>query len=286
MQAYFEWLPNRATSPSEQGHIYRSFTYGDLVELTMMDLRTYRDSQADFFDLASFNDPSRTMLGSEQAQWLAGKISTSTATWNVLGNSVMLSPMSLLNLQKDERTRPVADFLSAHNIGPSQGVDSVPLNADQWDGYDASRGALLELLAEQGSNVLVLTGDIHTEWAHELSYGARTIGAELVCSSVSAPNVNEFLRAPQENALSQLAESYMLAANPHLKHVELDHHGYAVARISTDRVRLEYYRTPDVTDQAADVSLAHSMLWEEGIGFTDGVTLALTANDSSQASDR
>ncbi|MGG6498056.1 UNVERIFIED_CONTAM: alkaline phosphatase D family protein, partial [Bacteroidetes bacterium 56_B9] len=34
MQAYFEWMPVRATNPSEQGHLYRSLTFGDLVELT------------------------------------------------------------------------------------------------------------------------------------------------------------------------------------------------------------------------------------------------------------
>ena len=277
MQAYFEWLPIRATSPSQQGHIYRSFSYGDLVELTIMDLRTYRDSEAAPFDLAGYNDPGRTMLGSEQARWLAGRIRASTATWNVLGPSVMFSPMNLLTLQQDERTRPVADFLAEHGTGSAQGVTGVPLNSDQWDGYGADRAALLELLAEKGSNVLMLTGDIHTEWAHEISHGGRVIGAELVGSSVSAPNIDEMIGAPKENAVSHLAESYLLAANPHLRHVELDHHGYAVARISPDRVRFEFYRTPDVTDRDAEVTLAHSMLWVQGTGFTEGVAQPLPA---------
>ncbi|MDR7329905.1 alkaline phosphatase D family protein [Corynebacterium guangdongense] len=281
MQAYFEWLPIRETSPSQQGHIYRSFSYGDLVELTIMDLRTYRDSEAASFDLAGYDDPGRTMLGSEQAQWLAGRIRTSATTWNVLGTSVMFSPMNLLTLQQDERTRPVADFLAEHGIGSAQGFPGVPLNSDQWDGYGAARAALLKLLAEKGSNVLMLTGDIHTEWAHEISHGGRILGAELVGSSVSAPNIDEIIGAPKENAVSHLAESYLLAANPHLKHVELDHHGYAVARLSPDRVRFEFYRTPDVTNQAAEVALAHSMLWVQGAGFTEGMAQALPVGSSA-----
>lgn len=284
MQAYFEWLPIRATSPSEGGHLYRSFSYGDLVELTMMDLRTYRDEEEAFLDLAAFRDPARTMLGSEQAEWLRGRVETSTARWNVLGNSVMFSPMNLITVAADQRTAPVADFLSEHGVGSSSAPGSVgtgvALNSDQWDGYSAAQGRLLELLAEKGSNVLFLTGDIHSEWAHSITWAGREIGCELVGTSISAPNVDEILGLPKENALSQTAESYLLAANPHLRHVELDHHGYAVARVRRDEVAFEYYRTADVTSEASEVSLAHTMLWREGQGFVSGVAGPLGSSGS------
>src|SRR5699024_9934680 len=79
MQAYFEWMPVRATSPSQNGHIYRSFTFGDLAELTLMDLRTYRDEETKSPTVAT--DPTRTMLGSEQYNWLINKIESSHVAW-------------------------------------------------------------------------------------------------------------------------------------------------------------------------------------------------------------
>ena len=278
MQAYFEWLPVRAISPSEGGHLYRSFQYGDLMELTMMDLRTYRDQTADLFDYAAVVDPARTMAGSEQFEWLRAKISTSSAVWNVLGSSVMLSPMNLVTLREDERTVPVAEFLSEHRVGASSGSSTgssadvvrgggVSLNPDQWDGYVAEQRRLVELLASSASKTLVLTGDIHTEWAHALSYEGREFGCELVTSSVSAPNVDEILGLPKGNALSQVAQEYLAAANPHLRHVELDSHGYAIARVGRDQVRMQFLRTPDVTRQGAGVVVAHEMVWRQDAGF-------------------
>jgi alkaline phosphatase D len=202
--------------------------------------------------------------------------------WNVLGSSVMLSPMNLVTLREDERTVPVAEFLSEHRVGASSGSSTgssadvvrgggVSLNPDQWDGYGAEQRRLVELLASSASKTLVLTGDIHTEWAHALSHEGREFGCELVTSSVSAPNVDEILGLPRGNALSQVAQEYLAAANPRLRHVELDSHGYAIARVSRDRVRMEFLRTPDVGVSGAAVAVAHEMVWQEGMGFVGEV---------------
>lgn len=255
MQAYFEWLPVRATSPSEGGHIYRSFTFGDLAELTVMDLRTYRDQEGNALDVRTFNDPNRTMLGSEQAEWLEGKISTSDAAWNILGNSVMFSPMNLITLDNDQRTEPVSSFLSSHR------VDGIPLNSDQWDGYSAARRRLLELLDAKDSKVLFCTGDIHTEWGHTVSLNGRELGAEVVCASISAPNVNEILLLPEGNGVSRLAQEFLRAANPHINHVELDSHGFAIATVHREHADMEWIRVADLADPNASAVVAHSWRW-------------------------
>lgn len=95
----------RATSPSENGRIYRSFSFGDLEELPITDLRTYRDVEA-HNSVAQATDPARTMLGSEQFQWLGNKIESSNVAWNVLGNSVMFASLNLMTLKSDP-PRPV-----------------------------------------------------------------------------------------------------------------------------------------------------------------------------------
>ena len=136
MQAYFEWMPVRATSPSDNGHIYRSFTFGDLAELTIMDLRTYRDKEA-FGSVPAATNPDRTMLGSEQYQWLTRKIESSNVAWNVLGNSVMFSPLDLMTLEQDPQASSVSQVLS-------ENITNLPLNGDQWDGYSAERTRLLD----------------------------------------------------------------------------------------------------------------------------------------------
>ncbi|AGF73056.1 phosphodiesterase/alkaline phosphatase D [Corynebacterium halotolerans YIM 70093 = DSM 44683] len=258
LRAYFEWLPVRATSPSEEGHIYRSLRFGDLVELTMMDLRTYRDQQARWA-VGAIGDEGRTMMGSEQFEWLRRKIETSSAHWNVMGSSVMVAPLNLITLQQNEQTSSVADFLGSHASG-------VPLNPDQWDGYTADRVRLLDVLEAHGSNVLFLSGDIHTEWANSLWHGGREIGVELVCSSVSAPNVDEQLGLPADNAVSHLAEQLVRDANPHVRHVDLDSHGYSIARVRRDEVQMHWLRVDDVEVQGAAVREAVGLVWRAGGG--------------------
>lgn len=254
MQAYFEWLPVRATAPSAGGHIYRSFSFGDLAELVVMDLRTYRDREAGRVDLQGFNDPHRTMVGSEQFEWLRSAINTSDAAWTVLGNSVMLSPMNLVTLNQDQQLAEVSSFLGEHRVG------GVPLNSDQWDGYAAERARLLDVLASHHSKVLVCTGDIHSEWGHVVSHRGQELGAEVVCSSISAPNVNEILNLPPGNALSLLAQRYLRQANPHLRHVELDSHGYALVNLGPHGVEMTWQRV-DITQHSSAASVGQSWSW-------------------------
>ncbi|OUJ24441.1 alkaline phosphatase D family protein [Corynebacterium kefirresidentii] len=260
MQAYFEWMPVRATNPSEQGHLYRSLTFGDLVELTMMDLRTYRDEQVRFGPHKMAAE-GRTMLGSEQYNWLLNKIETSSAKWNMLGNSVMFSPMNLATLQKDDKTKPVSSSLSSNITG-------IPVNGDQWDGYSAERRLLIDALSKHDAHTLFVTGDIHSEWAHNISKDGRIFGAELVCASVSAPNINEQLKLPEGNELSKLAERYLLGANPHTRHVDLDHHGYSFVTVRPDSAEMHWLRVDNLLTAKSPVREAVTMTWRPGEGYT------------------
>ena len=49
------------------GHIYRRLRDGNLLELSMLDLRTYRSEQASG---AAVDDPARTIAGAAQLVWL------------------------------------------------------------------------------------------------------------------------------------------------------------------------------------------------------------------------
>ncbi|WP_299259934.1 alkaline phosphatase D family protein [uncultured Aquimarina sp.] len=104
IQVYSEFLPLRSTDPSK---IYRSFNFGSVLSLHMLDTRIIgRDKQLsydDFFspttglDAVAFQtalqDPSRALLGSEQLSWLSGAVSASSANWQVLGQQVLMGKM-------------------------------------------------------------------------------------------------------------------------------------------------------------------------------------------------
>lgn len=246
IQAYLEWLPVRATPFSQGGHLYRSFSYGTLAEIVMLDLRTYRDQAPEFVNIGDTDDQGRTMLGSEQMNYLHSRWSTSSANWNLVGNSVMFTPVLIPPLD------PQTSGAIAELMGLPQ--DGIPYNSDQWDGYAAERRRLIRMMADEGlDNVVFLTGDIHSSWACDVPVtpgrypGDGVAAAEIVCASVNASNIDDIVKLPQRNAISQTAEQALMAANRHLKWIEFDHHGYVSVQVRADEILAEYRFVEDKT---------------------------------------
>ena len=269
LRAYYEWMPVRLSETSEQGHIYRSLKFGNLVELTIMDLRTYRDVE---FWKGGARQPgdARTMLGSEQYDWLTGTLERSTAAWNALGNSVMFSPLHAGAVFNNPATRPVAEALSSNILSsqvPVPQLNELPLNGDQWDGYDFERRRLINTLGRLGKNPIFLTGDIHTEWAHTITHAGNQIGCEVVCSSITAPNVADSTKIPAGSPVFGVAANYLHAANPNLKHVALDTHGYAVVDITPEEVGMQWMRVDSIMQPLSPVRPATALTWRKGEGF-------------------
>jgi alkaline phosphatase D len=103
LKAYSEYIPLKTGANPK---IYRSFEFGNLVALHMLDTRVIaRDKQLDYanyftasgFNAAAFQtdllNPSRKLLGNEQLSWLANKVATSTQKWQVLGQQVLMTKM-------------------------------------------------------------------------------------------------------------------------------------------------------------------------------------------------
>ena len=108
LQAYFEWLPIRPWSEGNHEEIYRSFNFGNLVDLHMLDTRVLaRDKQLEYSQyidattgafnsstfLADVTDTDRTLLGQTQLLWLQQTLLQSTAKWQVLGQQVLMGKM-------------------------------------------------------------------------------------------------------------------------------------------------------------------------------------------------
>ena len=252
-QAYFEWMPVRHRG----SRLYRRLKFGSLVDLTMLDLRSYRTQQP----APGASDPDGTILGPDQREWFLDGLAHGTATWNLIGNSVMLSPLRIPSL-------PAAPAAAVSRL-----LDGQPLvttvNTDQWDGYAADRGLVLDALVAQGrSNTVFLTGDIHSSWAIQVPYSATDplsppVAAEFVCTSVTSDNFDELLHVPPRTASLQI-EAAFRALNPHVQYVELDSHGPSVLEVTPTSAQMDWYYVANRADPATAVSYAASFLTRLG----------------------
>jgi alkaline phosphatase D len=229
LTAYHEWMPIRDLDSTDLTRIFRSFRFGDLCDLMMLETRTKRDEP----NASASDDIGRTLLGPEQAAWLESELRASYnrgTSWRVIGQQVMFGQLQL---------------------GQSK------LNADQWDGYTESRNRLFDFIEDQGiDNVVVLTGDIHTAWAMDIARdpynggtydpatGRGALAVEFVCTSVTSPALETlgFLG----NLVEGIAISTVLNANPHMKYVDLKSHGYCVLDVDHARVQCEWHNVNNV----------------------------------------
>lgn len=255
-QAYFEWMPIRPDSLRDGGFLYRRLRWGSLAELSMLDLRSYRTESPSRLDGRTI-DQTGTMTGAEQFDWLARGLSSSTARWNVIGNSVMVAPVLIPPL--DHRTMAaVTELLGV----PREGIT---YNADQWDGYAGERRRLFEVIRSTGNrNHVFLTGDIHSSWVNEVPFdpadypGAGTGAVEFVTPSITSNNVDDILKLPVGNGLSVAAQAGLQGANHHIRWVDLDRHGFTVVEFTSDYAHADYWALHDHTLADSGAYLMHS----------------------------
>ncbi|MGW6901643.1 alkaline phosphatase D family protein [Streptomyces sp. NPDC054919] len=244
-QAYFEWMPVRT---STEGTVYRRLRFGNLADLHLLDLRTFRSQQSTIGN-GSVDDPDRTITGRAQLDWLKSGLAGSDATWKLVGTSVMISPVAF-------------GSVPAHLLEPLAGLLGLPkeglaVNVDQWDGYTDDRKELITHLRDRSvTNTVFLTGDIHMAWANDVPVKAATYplsasaATEFVVTSVTSDNLDDILHvAPQ--TVSVLAAAAVKAANRHVKWVDMDSHGYGVLDVTAERSQMDYYVVSDKTKQDA-----------------------------------
>lgn len=243
-------LPDPVANPTR---IYRRLQFGTLADLHMLDTRQYRDAQASSTNLSSIDDPNRTITGDPQMAWLKNGLGTSGPRWRLLGNQVMIAPVSFGSL-----TANVIGALLRLTGSPGPG-GGVPFNPDQWDGYRADRKELLSHIADRNiNNVVFLTGDIHSSWASDLPLNpaiyplSKSVAVELVGTSVTSQNINEILGAPPRTA-SLAIETALRTTNRHLKYVELDSHGFSVVDVTPERLQMDWHYVSDPTKQGASL---------------------------------
>jgi alkaline phosphatase D len=232
VQAYWEWMPVRRPDPDDPVRIHRVLRWGDLADLVMLDTRLAgRDKP---FGRGSgvvwkVSDRSRSILGAGQRRWLEEEVAASNARWRLVGNQVMMAPAPLL-------------------VGRLQ-------NPGQWDGYPEERDWLYGVLAGAragagaGGDTAVLSGDIHSSWAHDLP-----VGAEFVTPAVSAPTFADIL-VPGGGPGARASER-LFRRQRHIRMVDLRHHGYVVVDVTPERIQADWWHLDSVHRRSPAESFA------------------------------
>jgi alkaline phosphatase D len=258
LQAYYEWMPIRTPDvrpgTPDLRRNQRAFRIGDLVELVMLEERLSARSQQlaatvptpfgnGFVQTGEFLNPARTLLGAEQEAWLAARLRQTPARWKFIGQGVMFAQLKLQG-------------------APLAAGGGVFVNTDQWDGYQPARDRLYDVLKGSNGqpgvdNVVVLTGDIHSSWAADLTQdpnnanvagggynpatGEGSRAVEFVCTSITSPGL------PDPNGSTA---AFLRGVNPHFKHIEFTQRGYMLLDVTPARTVCEWW----TVDTVASVS--------------------------------
>lgn len=288
LQAYYEWMPVRAPDPANPLRIYRSFDFGNLLSLHMLDTRLIgRDQPRDLmsyvradgsFDQARFEAEvgaaDRQLLGAEQAAWLQQRLQSSTATWQVLGQQVLMGRMEvpapvLFHLrtggQMGVSLEDYLALLAKQQTDPSSltpeelavlGQPALPYNLDAWDGYPAQREAVFEVARGADKNLVVLAGDTHNAWESDLATQAgAAVGVEFATSSVSSPGFEAYLPSVLPSTLASALEALI---DP-LRYAETSRRGFMVVTATPAECRADWYFVDTIAARSAAASLDKSL---------------------------
>jgi alkaline phosphatase D len=276
IRAYYEWMPIRAPQPGRAADwIARSFDFGGLVSLHMLDTRVIgRDRQLaypDFVGPAGFNaaafavavgDPTRQLLGAAQTAWLQNQLARSAATWQIVGQQVLMGRMNVpapILFQQISVSAYAALVQKAQaspgSLTPQErailAAPSIPYNLDAWDGYAAARETVLGTAREFGRNLVVLAGDTHNAWANDLADAqGNAVGVEFATASVSSPGFEAIF--PDENPAA-FARAIEALVGP-LVYADTHRRGFLLVTASAQECRAEWRFVSTVFSRAYHVS--------------------------------
>jgi alkaline phosphatase D len=228
-QAWYEHMPVRRRSfpngPAIQ--MYRSARFGTLAELNFLDTRQFRTDQpcGDGYraGCAEALSPSAHMVSAEEEAWLLHNLKRRDARWNVVAQQVMM-----MALDRREQL----------NAAPGK-----LLNLDSWAGYEAQRRRLLARMRGL-DNVVVLTGDEHTNYAGLLHDRDRPVAVEFVATSISSDGDGQ--------DIPPFAAAFV-ANNPQLKFIN-NQRGYLACEVTPNEWRTNFMVVDRVSTPGGSLS--------------------------------
>lgn len=249
-QAFYEHMPVRPILSHPNGplmRVYDRFTFGDLIEISMIDGRQYRSREACYAPPnkggghleTNGNCPERlaagrTMIGFNQEAWLYAALAHSKAQWNVVAQDVLMAQLR----QKQD------------------GIDAFWTN--DWDGYPANRTRLLKRIHDtKVSNPVVVGGDIHSFFTNDLKLDfddprSPTVATEFVGTSIAS-------YGPPYNLIAQA-----LPDNPHVHFFESRRRGYVCVDLDRAQMQVRMRVVSDAHDPKATIATLKTFAVESG----------------------
>ncbi len=257
-QAWYEHMPVRRDS-IPQGpdlQLFRSRTFGTLLDVNLLDTRQYRTVQGSLCDdemrangdgfCPDSLDPARSLLGERQRDWLLNRFDQTDTRWSVLAQQVPFARI-------DNDSAPEVQSFGGKEM-------------DKWDGYAWERDLVATAMADaadaRGFAPVVITGDVHANYVWDLkrdwddTSDATVYGTEFVGTSISS-NGDE----PLEEAGGFTTECGQRNGNPH-NHLFDNHRGYVLCTVTPNQWQATYRVLPNVSDPAADAFTLTSFVVE------------------------
>ncbi len=210
-QAFFEHMPMplNMRPHRDEMRIYDTLDYGHFARFYMIDNRQYRSPQVcpdpykgggstDVLpsQCPEINEPSRSMIGLQQEQWLDGAFANSRAQWNVITQQTIFSRLG--QMRDGEMTAWT----------------------DGWDGYPATRERVIASLeGNHVRNPLILGGDIHATVIADVHRDPNKIDSPIVAAEFCSTSV-------ASQGWSAEIFNPRLAQNPHVKYGNSTKRGY------------------------------------------------------------
>ena len=145
-RAFHEYMPMRETF-GEPGRVYRKVSYGPLLDIFMLDMRSYRGPNGEGRE-PSYG-PDAYFLGPTQIAWLKRELMASRATWKVIAADM---PISLVVVYDGDR---------------KWGVEAVAQGDGPPLGRELEIADILSFIKHAPiRNTVWLTADVHYTAAH------------------------------------------------------------------------------------------------------------------------
>ncbi len=246
-RAYYEHmpLPRHAVPFGPNMRLYAQRSFGDLASIFMLDQRQYRSPEACprpgrkgsnrvGGDCAELEDPSRTMLGTRQEQWLNAALSETRSRWNVLAQGTVMAHI-------DEDPGPGHRYWT-----------------DAWNGYPAARSRLLKSLSDRRvANPVVLSGDIHAFVVSRLNQDARDLASPVVASELVTTAVTS-------QGMAQKTLDEWRVGNPNLLLASSEARGYMRLDMTRERLLADLVALSSEKDPHSTTRIMKSFAVESG----------------------
>jgi alkaline phosphatase D len=240
-RAYYEHmpLPRSARPVGPNMLLYQQATYGDLLQVHVLDSRQYRSplaclQQEGGAKCVELFDAARTKLGRQQEDWLTKGLADGRARWNLIAQGTPIAHV-------DQDSSP-----------------GVAYRRDAWDGYPAARQRLLDaLVGTRAGNPIVVDGDIHAFQVANVNAQPNDIGSPVVASEFTVTSITS-------QGIGQRGLDERRRINPNILLSDASRRGYLLMDFARERMQCDLVTVDTVREREATRGLLARYVVENG----------------------